>query len=56
MERQAKENLLSFIEELKSNIDLEKEGTYKLIKKDYISIFDIVSNLKNYIESIEMSN
>ena len=51
MEKQAKENLLSFIEEIKSNIDLEKEITCKLIKKDYISIFDTVSNLKNYIES-----
>ena len=51
MEKQAKQNLLSFIEEIKSNIDLEKEITCKLIKKDYISIFDTVSNLKNYIES-----
>lgn len=53
MEKQAKQNLLSFIEELKPNIDLEKEVTCKLIKKDYISIYDIVSNLKNYIESMK---
>lgn len=53
MEKQARENLLSFIKELNSNIKLQEKVTQELIKNRNISIHDIISNIKDYDESLK---
>lgn len=54
MERQAKGNLLSFIDDLESIVNSEGKSVYERIKKDsFYSIYDEVTNIKNYVESLK---
>ncbi|MCI7355457.1 MAG: hypothetical protein MSH19_05030 [Methanobrevibacter smithii] len=52
MERQAKNNLLLFIEELESSVVSEEKIVCKRIKKDsFYSIYDVISSIREYVES-----
>ena len=52
MERQAKGNLLIFIEELKSSVVSEEKLVCERIKKDsFYSIYDVISSIRDYVES-----
>lgn len=54
MERQSKGKLLSFINDLESIINSEGKVVYEMIKKDsFYSIYDEVTNIKNYVESLK---
>lgn len=52
MERQAKGNLLIFIEELESSVVSEEKLVLERIKKDsFYSIYDVISSIRDYVES-----
>ena len=54
MERQAKGNLLLFLEELESVVVSEEKVVCERIKKDsFYSIYDVISSIRNYAESIK---
>ena len=53
MEKQVQQNLLSFIKGLETSVEVREKGTNLLGKINYFSIHDIVSNIRNYAESIK---
>lgn len=54
MERQVQQNLLSFIKGLESSVVLDEKVVYESIKKDsFYSIYDVISSIRNYAESIK---
>lgn len=54
MEKQAKQNLLSFIKGIESVVCSEEKVVQNLIKKDsYYSVYDIVTNIREYAESLK---
>lgn len=56
MEKQAKENLLSFIKGMESVAVSEEKVVHNMVKKDsFYSIYDVISNIRNYAESLKNS-
>ena len=54
MEKQAKENLLLFIKVLESEAVSEEKLIHNMVKKEYIySIYDVISKIRNYAESLK---
>lgn len=54
MERQAKGKLLSFIDDLQSIVNSEEKSVYERIKKDsFYSIYDEISSIREYVESVK---
>ncbi|MCI7355455.1 MAG: hypothetical protein MSH19_05020 [Methanobrevibacter smithii] len=53
MEKQAKQNLSSFIKGLSSSVDYEENTTLELVKNGYSSIYEIISDIRNYIKSMK---
>ena len=54
MEKQAKENLLLCIKLLESESVSEEKIIHNMVKKDYIySIYDVISKIRNYAESVK---
>lgn len=53
MEKQVQENLLSFIKGIKSTLGSVENTTLGFVKKDYCSIHDVISNIRNYTESLK---
>ena len=54
MERQAKGKLLSFISDLESIVNSEEKSVYESIKKDsFYSIYDEISSIREYVESLK---
>lgn len=54
MERQSKGKLLLFINDLQSIVNSEEKVECERIKKgSFYSIYDVVSNIKNYVESLK---
>ena len=52
MERQAKNNLLLFIEELESSVVSDEKVVCERIKKDsFYSIHGVISSIRDYVES-----
>ena len=53
MEKQAQQNLLSFIKGLESVAVSEEKLVHNMVKKDYYSIYDLISNIRNYADSLK---
>ena len=54
MERQSKGKLLSFIDDLQSIVNSEEKSVYERIKKDsFYSIYDEISSIREYVESLK---
>ena len=53
MEKQAKQNLLSFIKGLESSVELREKEPESIIRTNYYSIHQLVSNTRSYAESIK---
>ena len=54
MERESKGKLLSFIDDLESIVNSEEKVVCKRIKKDsFYSIYDVISSIREYVESIK---
>lgn len=54
MEKQAKQNLLLCIKVLESESVSEEKLIHNMVKKDYIySIYDVISKIRNYAESLK---
>ena len=54
MERQSKGKLLSFISDLESIVNSEEKSVYERIKKDsFYSIYDEISSIREYVESLK---
>lgn len=54
MEKQAKQNLLLCIKVLESEAVSEEKLIHNMVKKDYIySIYDVISKIRNYAESVK---
>lgn len=53
MKNQTKQNLLSFIKGLEKSVEVREKGTSLAGKINYFSIYDIVSNVRNYAKSIK---
>lgn len=53
MKSQTQENLLSLIKVLQSTLDSEENTILGYVKNEHISIYDTVSNIKNYVESVK---
>lgn len=53
MKKQTQQNLLSFIKGLETSVEVREKGTSLTSKINYFSIHDIVSNIRNYAESIK---
>lgn len=54
MERQSKGKLLLFINDLQSIVNSEEKVECERIKKgSFYSIYDVVLNIKNYVESLK---
>lgn len=53
MEKTSKKNLLSFIKGLSSSVDYEENTTLELVKNGYSSIYEIISDIRNYIKSMK---
>ena len=54
MQKQAKQNLLSFIKGLETSVVSDEKVVYESIKKDsFYSIYDVISSIRNYAESIK---
>ena len=47
MEKQAQQNLLSFIKGIESVAVSEEKVVHNMVKKDYCSINDLISNIRN---------
>ncbi len=53
MEKQAKENLLSFIKGLESSVEFREKEPESIIRTNYYPIHQLVSNTRSYAESIK---
>ena len=54
MERQSKGKLLSFISDLESIVNSEEKSVCERIKKDsFYSIYDVISGIREYVESLK---
>lgn len=53
MEKQVKENLLLCIKVLESEAVSEEKLIHNMVKKDYYSIHDVISKIRNYTESLK---
>lgn len=53
MEKQAKQNLLPFIKGLESSVELREKEPESIIRTNYYSIHQLVSNIRSYAESIK---
>lgn len=53
MEKQAQQNLSSFIKGLSSSVDYEENTTLESVKNGYSSIYEIISDIRNYIKSMK---
>lgn len=53
MEKQAKQNLLSFIKGLESSVELREKEPESIIRTNYYPIHQLVSNTRSYAESIK---
>lgn len=53
MEKQAKQNLLSFIKGLESTVELREKEPESIIRTNYYSIHQLISNTRDYAESIK---
>lgn len=54
MEKQAQQNLLSFIKGLESVAVSEEKLVHYMVKKDsFYSIYDVISNIRKYAESLK---
>lgn len=53
MEKQAQQNLLSFIKGITSTLGSVENTTLGFVKKDYCSIHNVISNIRNYTESLK---
>lgn len=53
MEKQAKQNLLSFIKGLESSVEFREKEPESIIRTNYYSIYQLVSNTRDYAESVK---
>ena len=53
MEKQVQQNLLSFIKGLESSVELREKEPESIIRTNYYSIHQLVSNIRSYAESIK---
>lgn len=53
MEKQAKQNLSSFIKGLESTVELREKEPESIIRTNYYSIHQLISNTRDYAESIK---
>lgn len=53
MKKQVQQNLLSFIKGLETSVEVREKGTNLVSKINYFSIHDVISNIRNYAESIK---
>ena len=53
MEKQVQQNLLSFIKGLESSVELREKEPESIIRTNYYSIYQLVSNTRSYAESIK---
>lgn len=53
MEKQAQQNLSSFIKGLSSSVDYEVNTSLESVKNEYISIYEIISDIRSYIKSMK---
>lgn len=53
MEKQVQKNLLSFIKGLESSVELREKEPESIIRTNYYSIHQLVSNTRDYAESIK---
>lgn len=53
MEKQAKQNLLPFIKGLESSVEFREKEPESIIRTNYYSIHQLVSNTRSYAESIK---
>lgn len=53
MEKQAKQNLLPFIKGLESSVELREKEPESIIRTNYYSIHQLISNTRSYAESIK---
>ena len=53
MEKQAQQNLLSFIKGLESSVEFREKEPESIIRTNYYSIHQLISNTRDYAESIK---
>ena len=53
MEKQAQQNLLSFIKGLETSVEFREKEPESIIRTNYYSIHQLVSNTRSYAESIK---
>lgn len=53
MEKQVQKNLLSFIKGLESSVEFREKEPESIIRTNYYSIHQLVSNTRSYVESIK---
>ena len=53
MEKQVQQNLLSFIKGLESSVEFREKEPESIIRTNYYSIHQLVSNTRSYAESIK---
>lgn len=53
MEKQAKQNLLPFIKGLESTVEFREKEPESIIRTNYYSIHQLISNTRDYAESVK---
>ena len=53
MEKQAQQNLLSFIKRLESSVELREKEPESIIRTNYYPIHQLISNTRDYTESVK---